>query len=196
MNNQTIDQIISNLSKCDYDFALSVILTNFKGSQKDLLVKFLNSEISVDYLKKRWGQVNITGTINEDAKNEDLTILDRLKLISIILDKLNLKNTYSEVYKKAHNTPDDYARSLALLIHDLQNKDRLRVRNKEIWVGLLDKIRTDATEELELETQYGLLPHEPENYNCELPLVENENTESVTEETEEIEVTDVEAIVI
>lgn len=179
MNNQSIDQIVSNLSKCDYDFALSIIITNFKGTQKELLTKFLNAEISVDTLKRRWGQVNITGNINEDVKNADLKVLERLKLVAVILHKLGVKNNYLEVYNKAHNTNDDYAKALALLLNDILSKDKLRVRNKESWVSLLEKIRKDDGEDLSAETELGLLPHSPEEVNVE-----------------EEEVVDVDAVVI
>lgn len=190
MQNLTLDQIVKNLSQVDYDFAFSLIQSNFKGNQKTLLLDFLNNEISQESLKYKWGQINVTGNILEDIKIVELTLIDRLKLLQIILNTLELNNGFVDTYKKALNSKEDCAKALAFLVADILKKDKYGVRNKEGFIQLLEALRKDKEDKvLEEPDNLGLLPHKPTILNT----LEAEVVEEL-EIQEEEEVTDLELL--
>lgn len=186
MSNQSIEKIINNLSKVEYDFAYDIVHSSFKGNQKNLLLKFINKEISEDYVKAKWNQLNLSGKLLDDVKLEELNLLDRLKLINYLINKLGVANDYAEFYSTSLISDDDCCKALAMLIYDVTNKSGFRVRNKETLASLLDLIRKDKTQ-VNVPVQECLIPHEPEIDTEEM---------NIEEEEEEIGTKDLEALSI
>lgn len=188
-----INKIAENLTKLDYDFALAFITTNFKGNHKKYLTEYLNNEISLEKLKYKWSQLDLSGDFLADIKLEELSVIDRLKFIAFFLDSFNISCDHlkENIYKGVNPKKEDLVKGFTLLLHDLVNKDNLRIRNKETQTTLLSKLEKEPLNSVDqFQEQCSLIPHEPED---EEEIVESEVVQS--EENEE-EITDLTALTI
>jgi hypothetical protein len=179
MLTNTITEILDNLTKVDTSFAKSIVASTFKGNQLRYLNQFLDDQLTREGVITLWDEVNYTGEIATDVKIEELGVLDRLKLLALILRKVGIDPTSLEEIYIGKTDTEEYVKALAFLLNDLVNVDKIRTRNKETRDSLVVKLQTKKEP---IVIQDCLLPDEP-------PL-------SKTVKVEEEEIYDIDALVV
>lgn len=181
MINNSITEILDNLTKLDLPFAKVFVANTFKGNQQKYLNQFLDDQLTRDGVIQLWDEVNYTGEIAKDVLIEELTTVDRLKLLAFILNKLGVNPTSLEEVFIGKVEPEEYVKALALLLNSLVNTDKIRVRNKESQEELIAKLKVKKEPVI---IQDCLIPHAP-----------TKNAPTIDEETEE-EIFDVDAVTV
>jgi hypothetical protein len=173
MFNNSIVEILDNLTKLDLTFARVFVENTFKGNQKKYLNQFLDDQLTREGVIQLWDEVNWTGEIVKDVLIEELSTVDRLKLLAFILNKLGVNSTSLEEVYINKIEPEEAVKALALLLNSLMNTDKIRVRNKESQEELVAKLKVKKEP---IIIQDCLIPHAPTNTTTK---VEEEDDEEI-----------------
>jgi hypothetical protein len=189
-----LEEILNNLSSLDKNFALAVVTQSFSGYFRVLLTEYILENLSRAEITSKWNDIPYSGDISKDVKINNLSVMDRLNLLAIILKQLDITGEAINFMFQPRPAPDvvTLVGSLTQVINDLVNKDHLKIKRKDAQSSLIDLflpdiiIHSEATDLLKELMTNGTVTHSSSMLD---PFSDtySESTEEVEEE-EEVEV--------
>lgn len=156
--------LLSNLSNLTVDFATTIISNSFEGIRKSLLLRFLHEEITEKDVERQWDSIPFSGNLAKDVKIPELSVIDRLALLTFTLNKLktiklvdeSVVSTYYTTLKDLNEVflEDEYelktlVSTLTTLLNDLVNKNSLKIKRKDAQELLILSLLSQEVEEIE-----------------------------------------------
>jgi hypothetical protein len=131
-------QILENLRNLDKTFANVLLINHFKGYHYQLLTDFMQEKLNEEQVISKWNKITFSGDLLKDIKISSLDVINRLKLVTIILNKLDIDTKDVELMFDKEISPQTLLYSLAFLIKDLVNKDSLRIHSKDVHSEIIN----------------------------------------------------------
>lgn len=160
ITNLPVSEILENVLSMEQNFALTLIDPLFKGTQKLLLKKFIMGEVSHDDVVTQWNQLSYSGSLKDDVRLDTLKVLDRLKLLSLVLKKLEISSKDIDLmFDFKEYSKEELVSAFSILINDLSFKNNLKIKKKEGQNMLLKAL--ESVSDNEISECNLLLPHAP-----------------------------------
>lgn len=177
MDFQTTIEAIKQLE--NKDVAKFFVKNSFEGRYADLLNGFIDGQLTEQEVSIKWNEYVYSGDVKKDVKRPDLTVLQKLELMHLVLTELGTTSEEIQPQFPCKATTGDLVDALCFLMLNLGKKHHISMRNRDGKANLVELI-----ERVELEKEEDIFHIEPEEKVeakvCEVvstPVIEVEDEE-------------------
>ena len=135
-----LNTALVELPKLSREAAVAVIKSIYSGHHQELLLDFVQGQIKADIVARDWNKAFYTGDLLSDVKEDSLTVVNRLELLAFCLYQVGFRGTDLLGQLKDDYPLEEVLKAIALLMTDLNKKDKLRVRANTERSGIASKL--------------------------------------------------------
>lgn len=178
-----LNTALLELPKVSKEAALIIAKGIYSGHHLDLITDFIQGRITPHEVRREWHKMFYTGVLLMDAKDDSLTVINRLELMAFILNRLGFNGSEIEEHMKGEYDTAELVKALSFLTNDIVKKDGLKVRSQEERAGIVDKLNAhhENVENVVQEDIFGggasIESPEVEVEKKEVEVVESTDTE-------------------